>query len=389
MTPAWTWEQLAAATLRRQFPKIRGRGQGAVVEVVRRVGPIQSQVARAPFVTVSSRLPGTTYDAITAAHESWEIVRGSNLRGTVHTSVRDHHPLLDTITRRTMANGWRNHLRLSRVSPADVQAGIEEFATGEWRTPEELRAHLVAWLTEHEGGESGERARTTGVGRAFAHVHSAMIRRPLGEGGWERQSAPGYRVATDVFGTDRSAWLDDPDAALVALTRQHLAAYGPANRRDIAWWSGEGLRNVDAALAGLAEELTERAGPDGQTYYDLAEPPAGGSTDPGVRLLPEFDAVLVGYDPKTRTRFLDPAHLPRIWAQQNGMFSSSVLAGGRLVASWRFATATGNRPERRIEVQMFPDQARLGEPDLADQVSALEAALAIRVTDLSISQGAP
>jgi hypothetical protein len=29
---------------------------------------------------------------------------------------------------------------------------------------------------------------------------------------------------------------------------------------------GEGLRNVDAALATLADELTQRAGPDGQTY---------------------------------------------------------------------------------------------------------------------------
>ena len=381
MSRAWTWEQLAAATLRRQFPRVRGRGEKAVVDLVTRVGPIQSQVARSPFVTVASRLPGASRDAITAAYESFAIVRGSNLRGTVHTCAVEQHPLLDTITRRTMANGWRNHLALVRNTPADVQAGIETFATGEWRTPEELRAHLVDWLTEHEGAASGERARTTGVGRAFAHVHSAMIRRPLGDGGWDRQSAPGYRLATDVVGTGRSHWLDDPDAALVALTRQHLAAYGPANRRDVAWWSGEGLRNVDAALATLADELTERAGPDGQTYYDLAEPPKGGASDPGVRLLPEFDAVVVGYDPKTRDRFLDPDHLPHIWAQQNGLFSSGVLADGRLVASWKFDAAG---PERMIEVQMFPGRTALAESDLADQAAALERALDIRVTDIAI-----
>jgi hypothetical protein len=381
VTRAWTWEELAAATLRRQFPKVRGRGEQAVVDLVGRVGPIQSQVARSPFVTVASRLPGASHAAVTAAYESFTIVRGSNLRGTVHTCVVGQHPLLDTITRRTMANGWRNHLKLTRVGPADVQAGIERFATGEWRTPEELRAYLVDWLTEHEGAESGERARTTGVGRAFAHVHSAMIRRPLGEGGWDRQAAPGYRLATDVVGAERSHWLDDPDGALVALTRQHLAAYGPANRRDIAWWSGEGLRNVDAALATIAEELTERPGPDGQTYYDLAEAPRGGASDLGVRLLPEFDAVVVGYDPKTRDRFLDLEHLPHIWAQQNGLFSSGVLAEGRLVASWKFE---GAGAERTIEVQMFPGRSALAESDLADQVVALEQALDIRVSDIAI-----
>jgi hypothetical protein len=367
--------------LKRQFPKVRGRGEAAVVDLVGRVGPIQSQVARSPYVTVSSRLPGATHATVTAAYESYAIVRGSNLRGTVHTGATDQHPLLDTITRRTMAGGWRNHLKLVRTTPADVQAGVEAFATGAWRTPEELRAHLADWLTEHEGEESGERARTTGVGRAFAHIHSAMIRRPLGDGAWDRQGAPGYRVAADVLGTERSRWLDDPDTALVALTRRHLAAYGPANRRDIAWWSGEGLRNVDAALVALADELTERPGPDGQPFYDLAEPPQGGAGDPGVRLLPEFDAVVVGYDPKTRDRFLDPAHLPHIWAQQNGLFSSGVLADGRLVASWKF---TGSGPERVVEVQMFPGRRALAESDLADQVSAIEQVLDITVTDVAI-----
>jgi hypothetical protein len=233
-------------------------------------------VARSPFITVSSRLPGATYDAISAAYAGYALVRGSNLRGTVHTSVREHHPLLDAVTRRVMDNGWRRNLGLEQSTPADVQAGIEAFATGVWRTPDELRANLVAWLGDHDGHRSAERARTTGVGRAFAHIHSALIRRPLDATGWERQTAPVYRVAADVLGEPRSDLVDDPDRALMALTRQHLAAYGPANRRDIAWWTGEKLGNVDRALTTLAEELTERPGPDGQTYHDLLDAPGNG-----------------------------------------------------------------------------------------------------------------
>ncbi|MEP6665130.1 MAG: crosslink repair DNA glycosylase YcaQ family protein [Nocardioidaceae bacterium] len=378
----YTWEGLASSTLRRQFPRIRGRGTAAVVELVRRVGPIQSQVARSPFVTVSSRLPGATYDAITAAYESFDVVRGSNVRGTVHTCVREHHPLLDTITRRSQAMGWRRNLKLEKNTVADVQAGIEDFATGEWRTPDELRAHLVSWLESRDGPDVAELARTTGIGRAFAHVHSAMIRRPMGDGGWDRQSAPVYRVAAAVLGVARSPWLADPDAALVALTRQHLTAYGPANRRDIAWWSGEGLRNVDAALATLADELTGRPGPDGQIYYDLLDAPKGGGADVGVRLVAEFDALVVAYDPKTRDRFLDPDHLPHVWLQQNGTFSSAVLSEGRLSGSWKFDGTVG---ERRIEVRMFPGRRRLQESDLADQVNALEKALAIDVSDVTVT----
>lgn len=379
---SYTWEQLRNATLRRQFPRIRGRGPAAVVELVRRVGPIQSQVARAPFVTVSSRLPGACYADIAAAYEAGDLVRGSNLRGTVHTCVREHHPLLDAVTRRAMDKGWTRNLRLERTTAADVQAGIEAFATGQWRTPDELRAHLATWLGTHEGAESAETVRISGVGRAFAHIHSGLVRRPLGDAGWERQAAPGYRLATEVLGDDRAPLVDEPDAALVALTRQHLTAFGPANRRDVAWWSGAGIRQVDRALVLLGDELTERPGPDGQTYYDLIDGPGRSESEPGVLLLPEFDAVLVGYDPATRDRFLAPEHLPHVWQQQNGLFSSAVLSGGLLVASWSFV---GAGDTRRIEVRMFPGAPLLTEAALAGQVAALEAALAIRVTDIEIT----
>jgi len=375
---AYTWEELAGLTLRRQFPSVRGTGPAAILDLVDRIGPIQSQVARSPFVALSARLPGVRYDDIVAVHEAFGVVRGSNLRGTVHTCVQDQHPLLDTVARRTLHKYWMRGLRLSRVDADDVRRAMEEFAVGAWRTPDQLREHLVGWLAEHETAETVEAATTDGQGRSTAHIHSAMIRRPLDGTDWERQSTPGYRVAADVLGLAPSRWLEDPDGALVALVRIHLASYGPANRRDIAWWSGEGLRNVDQALATLGTELTERPGPDGQTYYDLASIRPR-RHDPGVRLLPEFDAVVVGYDPKTRDRFFDKEHLPHFWLQANGSFGCVVLVGGRLAGSWRLV---GTGDERHLEVRRFPGKPLIGEEALGPQVEALQSALAITVTDV-------
>jgi hypothetical protein len=380
VTRPYTWEGLARATLPRQFPRIRGRGPAAVVELVGRVGPIQSQVARSPFVAASARLPGAAHAAVTEAYESLGIVRGSNLRGTVHTSARGQHRDLDAVTRHAMATGWRRQLRLDRASVADVQGGIEDFARDEWRAPEELRAHLVEWLAEHESAAAADAAATSGVGRAFAHLHSGLVRRPLGEGRWDRQAAPGYRTASAVLGEPPRRDLDFA-AGMADLARQHLRAFGPASRHDVAWWTGAGLTAVDAAFAALGDELVRRPGPDGRTYVDLAEPPSGGLADPGVRLLPEYDAVVVGYDPKSRDRFLDPEHLPQIWMSANGMFSSGVLADGRLAAAWKLVA---DRSGHRIEVAMFPGVAALAESDLADQARALEAVLDVEVSDVAI-----
>src|SRR6186997_1931491 len=57
---AHTGEDLAGASLARQFPDLDGRDATAVAETVRRIGPIQAQTARSPFLALAARLPGVT-----------------------------------------------------------------------------------------------------------------------------------------------------------------------------------------------------------------------------------------------------------------------------------------------------------------------------------------
>ncbi len=386
MAKPYTWSDLAVATLPRQLPAGTAHGRDSVVDLVRRVGPIQSQVARAPFVTASSRLPGTTYADVSAAYESGDLLRGSSLRGTVHTSTLDQHVLLDAVTRRALERVWHNALRLERSTPTQCRAAMESFAAGAWRSPDELRAHLQAWLAEHDSPWAAERARTDGQGRAMAHLHSALVRRPVA-GGWERQSEPEYRLAADLFGSQRYPAPVPAHEALVRLARQHVTSYGPSSRRDIAWWTGEGLRRVDEALAAFRNELVERPGPNGETYYDLAELADLATCDPdqGLRLLPEFDALVVGYDTRARSRFVDEAHLPWYWSRANGLLSAVVLDGARLRGSWRFDQAA---PARRLQVRMFPGEQVLDGFELAQQVRALETVLDITVTEVEVTRAA-
>ena len=122
------------------------------------------------------------------------------------------------------------------------------------------------------------------MARYLGFGHGGLVRRPL-KGGWDGQGAPGYRTAAALLG-DRQAVLRDPHA-LDDLFRVHLSAHGPASRHDLAWWSGQRLGDVDAALQRLA--LPSTTGPDGREYVDLPDAPPPRSL-PGVRLLPEFDA---------------------------------------------------------------------------------------------------
>src|SRR6478609_3297426 len=305
----WTWEQLAAATLPRQFPKVRGRGESAVVELVRRVGPIQSQAARAPFLCVASRLPGASYGAVTAAHESMRVVRSTSLRGTVHTSTREQHAALSAVATRALATLWRRTLKLDQPQLEAFRAEIEALSAGRWVTHDEIETALRAWFTSHDL-RATLKATENDAGRFAYRTHCAMLRRPRApSAGWDGQAQVVYRAARYAIGEQAM----DPQAALVELVRHHVEASGPVTRRDLAWWSGEGLRNVDAAIESLRNELVSRPGPGGLDYLDLADmkPRSGG--DLGARLLPEYDALLLGYDPAARKRFADDEAVLHSW----------------------------------------------------------------------------
>lgn len=382
MPPTYTWAQLRRLSLARQFPRVRGRGIDALVETLGRVGPVQAQTARSPFVGSAARLPGVTHATVTAAYERGLVVRGSSIRGTVHASTPEQHRLLDPVTRLGQRRLWERTLGLQRLTLDEVHDAVELLAEGDWHPAEVLRDGLADWLAEHDSAEAAASLQDQ-VGRHFPSGHSALVRRPL-RGGWEGQGRAGYRPVREVVPDDdalRAPLLADPPAALAALVRVHLTAYGPATRADIAWWAGVGLRPVDAALATLRPEVTVRPGPDGADYWDLAEGMPRPVGDVGTRLLPEFDAVLVGYHPRSRDRFVSPRDHAVLWNQANGLILPPLLHDGRVVGYWR---TDGTGATRRLRAHLFSGAPRPDESDLADPVAALETAMGWAISDLGI-----
>ena len=93
------------------------------------------------------------------------------------------------------------------------------------------------------------------------------------------------------------------EEALRRLARRYLAAYGPAGPEDLAAWSGLPRAAVREAWEAVAGEVTEVAGgeqpvwlPNGRLgEVDEVRREAAAGQDPEVRLLPAFDALLLGY----------------------------------------------------------------------------------------------
>lgn len=354
---AYALEDLMSASLGRQFPD----EVLYVVDLVAATGPVQSQTARSPFIGLAARRPGTMFDEITAAYEGGEIVRGSTIRGTVHTATPEQYAALGAATRVGQRTLWQRLLKLEHGTLEDLWAATEDFAA-DWRTPVELEQHLHEWLVTNEGRNLLEGQP---IGRYLTFGHGGLVRRPV-KGSWSGQAAPVYR-------TLRPAAPVTPIDA-VAL---HVHCHGPVSRHDIAWWSGLGLRVVDEAIDSLG--LMGTPGPDGRSYVDVPHAPAARDL-PGVRFLPEFDALMCGYDPSSRDRFADPGHLRRLWNQNNGMVLPPLLVDGRITGYWR---ATGSAKKRSLDVVWFAGTRKPRKAELEGPVAALEAALDITVTGVT------
>src|SRR4029450_2265705 len=185
-------DKLRRRTLRRQFPSCSGTAPEGGLDLFRRLGPIQSQVPRAPFLTISSRLPGVRYQTVCEVFESHQLVKTSNIRGTVHSSTLEQFGWLDAVARATRANQLRKMLKLERATPEQLAAEIEAFTSADWRPRSEIVSHARAWLAENETGATAHAPYALSENLIWGH--SGLLRRPR-DTRWEKGSAISPRGA--------------------------------------------------------------------------------------------------------------------------------------------------------------------------------------------------
>ena len=153
--------------------------------------------------------------------------------------------------------------------------------------------------------------------------------------------------------------------ALGELARRYFAAYGPATVEDLSAWSGIPMAEARSAVTGAKASLAEITiqGQPGFVLKDRLKRVTTSAT-PQVRLLPAFDAYLLGY--RRRDLAVPPA-LQRRLQRGGGWLHPAVVVNGRAVAAWSL-WKSGSRG--RIDVEAFErisPAARAGiEAEVAD-----------------------
>ncbi|MEA2287832.1 MAG: hypothetical protein QOJ21_3875 [Solirubrobacteraceae bacterium] len=308
-----TVRRLNRATLARQM--LLARERSSVVSAVERLGGLQAQEPKPPFVALFSRIEGFEREALARALRDREVVRALLMRATLHiVSARDHAPLRGAL--RPAMTGALRALR-GRDAGLDLDALLpvaRRLAEQQPRTFGELRPLLAEAFPGVNERALGYAVRT--------HLPLVMI-----------PTDDPWAFPSDAAFTPADTWLDAPaeaDDGATTLVRRHLAAFGPAAAADIQAWSGvKGLKGV---LDGLADELVTFRDDRRRTLYDLPDAPRPGEETPApARLLPEFDSLVLAHD--DRSRVVPDEHRGKL-VTKNLRVRATFLVDGFVAGTW-------------------------------------------------------
>ncbi|WP_067500868.1 winged helix DNA-binding domain-containing protein [Actinoplanes sp. TFC3] len=312
-----------------------GKRLGSVAEIVDWFGALQAQDMASGLWSLGVRLPGSTRGDIDAALERREAIRTWPMRGTVHLIPgADAHWMLELMGVRALA-GAAKRRELLGLSEQVADKAVEVLGAALQGGKRMTRAECLAALIDGGVEVSGQ----------------------LGYHLLWYASQQGVTCIAPHLGKEQTfvlldEWVPEPnrpsrDEALALIAHRYFRSHGPATRQDLARWTGLTLTDCKKAIALAGDKLTTVSVEGAEMYVDPEVLEPGPKALDDWAALPGFDEYMLGY--KDRAMMLDEGHLAAVVPGGNGIFQSTLVEKGRVVATWK-RTLT----KKAVAVEIFP-----------------------------------
>jgi Winged helix DNA-binding domain len=279
------------------------------VAIVRHMLAMQGQDLPGAKWAIGVRAPAITLADVDAAVAARAIVRSWPLRGTLHlVAAEDLKWLLALHAEKTVgtANKRRLELGLDDKTLRKIRDVAERALAGKRLSRDAL---IDVW---NRAKLDAEPHRAYHAIWHLAH-HAVICQGPDEE-----------FVLVDEWIAKHNTY--DRDEALGELVRRYFIGHGPATLADLARWIKLPQRDLKIGLELAKPALAEHDG----MYM---APKLAAAKSPPCLLLPGFDELLLGYEDRTAT--IDKARESNIVPGGNGVFKATILAGGRVVGTWK------------------------------------------------------
>lgn len=350
-----SWEQVAAFRLSRHHLSARAPLPD-LVSVVSDMAGAQAQLLSAAQISLWPRVSTLQIDDVEAAISERHLVKAGCMRRTLFLVPAEELAIFVRGTARRAEKGIRWTLGKGvpeRTVTAAIAATLEALDQPLTRAEiaERVSRLLGVPMQAVQGGGWGSRRKVAAVpvGELTFPVvdllHLAAARGVVCYGP-NRGNEPTF-VRADAW---LSRWQDVPQAeAERLLWRKYLRAFGPATVADFALWSGMTLTEARHVWAREQADLATVEVEGWAATVLQADVDALLQTKferPLVRLLPYFDAFLLGH--KERDHLVDEARRPDVYRPQ-GWIAPVVLVNGRIAAVWKQVQA-----KNQLQVAVTP-----------------------------------
>jgi hypothetical protein len=342
-----TLRQLNRATLARQM--LLAREQVPTVDAVERLGAMQAQEAKPPFIGLWARIQGfDPKDLIQALHRR-EVIRATMMRGTIHlVSAGDYVALRGLVAQPPAVTLRILGDRAAGLDPDEVLPVARELLERAPRDFNQLRALLQ---------EAFPKLNDRALGFVVRH-HLPLVMVPTDDR-WGFPASAAFTLA--------EGWLGAPPSdsgGAEALAPRYLAAFGPASAADLQTWAG--VKGMKPVLDGLRPRLREFEDERGRVLFDLADGPRpDGDLPAPPRFLPDFDSLVLAHD--DRTRVLADEHRGLV-ATKNLRIRATFLHDGFARGTWTIERRCGTATLRLAPFEPLPPGV---ESDLAEEADSL------------------
>lgn len=324
---------------------------------------MQAQDLASALWSLGVRLPGSTQDDITAALENSEALRTWPMRGTVHfVPPRDAKWMLTLMGARPLASAAKRRQFLG-ISDAQAQRAVDALRAALAGGKRFTRTECLAALND-----AGVNTANQASYHLLWYVSQLGITCIAPNVGKEQTF-----VLLDEYVPDPHTPERDEALGIVAL--RYVRGHGPVTVKEMARWTGLGVRDCRTAVAVAGDALVEVPTDDGPMLVAAAllDTPAaltGAAPDHGGQhlALPGFDEYMLGYG--DRSLMLAPAHFQAVVPGNNGVFRSTLVRDGRVMGTWKRTMRAKACVVDAVDLRV--DGAALGATSRAAFEAALE-----------------
>ncbi|MBP7705360.1 MAG: AlkZ family DNA glycosylase [Caulobacter sp.] len=273
---------LNRALLARQM--LLSRQDVGVAPAIERLGGLQAQDARPPFIALWNRLNGfRREDLLTALHDR-TVVKATFTRGTLHLVSAADYLAFRTAHASVLEGAMLTDMKeMAKVAPVGelVAAAKTALADGAL-TFADLRAVLAAKWPDLNERHMGYAVR----------LNLPLVATP-DDSQWGGKAGAAFALA-DLWLAAKPSETPDVEGVI----RRYLTAFGPATPADVQTFTG--FKGVKALLEGMDGLATYRNAA-GKPLYDVKDGLfADPETPAPVRLLADFDGVMLAHADRSR-----------------------------------------------------------------------------------------